>query len=59
VAEHGPDVADELWAAATLRIASQLVYPEARAALAAVEVTSGRAQALARLTDSLRTTLAA
>jgi uncharacterized protein len=37
VAEYGSDVADELWAAATLRIASQLVYPEARAALAAVE----------------------
>lgn len=35
VAEQGSDVADELWAAADLRIASHLVYPEARAALAA------------------------
>jgi predicted nucleic acid-binding protein len=35
VAEEGSDVADELWAAADLKIASQLVYPEARAALAA------------------------
>jgi hypothetical protein len=35
VVEEGSDVADELWAAADLRIASHLVYPEARAALAA------------------------
>ena len=37
MAEAGSDVADELWAAARLRIASHLVYPEARAALAAAE----------------------
>jgi uncharacterized protein len=37
VAEEGSDIADELWAAAKLRIASHLVYPEARAALAAAE----------------------
>jgi uncharacterized protein len=35
VAEDGSDLADELWVAAELRVASQLVYPEARAALAA------------------------
>jgi predicted nucleic acid-binding protein len=35
VAEEGSDVADELWGAAELKIASQLMYPEARAALAA------------------------
>jgi predicted nucleic acid-binding protein len=35
VAEEGTDVADELWAAADLRVASHLVYPEARAAIAA------------------------
>jgi len=37
VAEDGSDLADELWSAANLRIASHLVYPEARAALAAAE----------------------
>jgi uncharacterized protein len=41
VAEEGSDVADELWASASLRIASHLVYPEARAALAAAK-RSGR-----------------
>jgi predicted nucleic acid-binding protein len=35
VAEQGSDLADELWAAASLRISSVLIYPEARAALAA------------------------
>jgi uncharacterized protein len=35
VAEEGSDVADELWDAAELKIASELIYPEARAALAA------------------------
>jgi hypothetical protein len=35
VGEDGSDLADELWAAADLKIASYLVYPEARAALAA------------------------
>ena len=35
VAEDGSDVADELWAAADVKLASHLVYPEARAALAA------------------------
>jgi uncharacterized protein len=37
VAGGGSDVADELWTAANLRVASHLVYPEARAALAAAE----------------------
>lgn len=32
--EDGSEVADELWSRARLRVASQLVYPEARAALA-------------------------
>jgi hypothetical protein len=35
VVEEGSGLADELWTTADLRIASQLVYPEARAALAA------------------------
>jgi predicted nucleic acid-binding protein len=35
VVEDGSDLADELWAAADLKIASHLLYPEARAALAA------------------------
>lgn len=35
VAEDGSDLADQLWAAADLKLASHLVYPEARAALAA------------------------
>jgi predicted nucleic acid-binding protein len=35
VAEDGSALADELWAAADLQMASHLVYPEARAALAA------------------------
>jgi len=35
VAEDGSDLADELWDAAEVRISSQLLYPEARAALAA------------------------
>jgi predicted nucleic acid-binding protein len=34
VEEEGSDVADELWSRATSRVASRLVYPEARAALA-------------------------
>jgi predicted nucleic acid-binding protein len=34
VAEDGSDLADELWAAADLKLASHLVYPEARAAFA-------------------------
>ena len=33
VAEDGSDLADELWAASDLKIASHLVYPEASAAL--------------------------
>lgn len=37
VAEDGSELADELWSIAALRISSQLVYPEARAALAAAE----------------------
>jgi predicted nucleic acid-binding protein len=37
VAEDGSELADELWSASALRIASQLVYPETRAALAAAE----------------------
>jgi hypothetical protein len=37
VAEEGSDVADQVWAAARLRITSSLVYPEGRAALAAAE----------------------
>jgi predicted nucleic acid-binding protein len=35
VAEEGSDLADELWDATELKISSQLIYPEARAALAA------------------------
>lgn len=35
MSENGSDLADELWAAADHKIASYLVYPEARAALAA------------------------
>ncbi len=35
VVEDGSDLADEVWAAADLKLASHLVYPEARAALAA------------------------
>lgn len=35
VAEEDSELADELWSTSTLRISSQLVYPEARAALAA------------------------
>lgn len=34
MAEEGSDLADELWNAAELKLSSQLVYPEARAALA-------------------------
>ncbi len=37
VAEEGSELADELWSTSALRISSQLVYPEARAALAAAE----------------------
>jgi predicted nucleic acid-binding protein len=40
VQEDGSELAEELWSRVTLRVASQLVYPEARAALAA----AGRAQ---------------
>ena len=35
VSEPGSDLADELWNASATRIAAQLAYPEARAALAA------------------------
>jgi predicted nucleic acid-binding protein len=35
VAEAGSDLADQLWDAAQLKVATHLVYPEARAALAA------------------------
>lgn len=35
--EEGSGLADELWSASALRISSQLVYPEARAALAAAQ----------------------
>jgi predicted nucleic acid-binding protein len=35
VAEDGSDLVDELWDMAELKISSELVYPEARAALAA------------------------
>lgn len=35
--EDGSELADELWSRASERIASRLVYPEARAALAAAE----------------------
>lgn len=35
VAEDGSELADQLWEAAQLKLASHLVYPEARAALAA------------------------
>ena len=35
MAEDGSDLADQLWDAADLRISSHLIYPEARAALAA------------------------
>jgi uncharacterized protein len=35
VVEQGSDVADEVWSRASSRTASRLVYPEARAALAA------------------------
>ena len=39
--EEGSAIADELWRRASARVASRLVYPEARAALAAAE-RSGR-----------------
>jgi predicted nucleic acid-binding protein len=35
VAEDGSELADEIWDAADLKVSSHLVYPEARAALAA------------------------
>jgi predicted nucleic acid-binding protein len=35
VTEDGSDLADQLWDAANLRVSSHLLYPEARAALAA------------------------
>lgn len=35
VAEEDSELADEMWSTSALRISSQLVYPEARAALAA------------------------
>jgi uncharacterized protein len=35
VAEEGSDLADELWDAAALKVSSHLIFPEARAALAA------------------------
>lgn len=37
VREQGSEVAEELWNAADLRVASELLYPEARAALASAE----------------------
>jgi predicted nucleic acid-binding protein len=37
VAEDGSALADELWSRATSRVASRLVYPEGRAALAAAQ----------------------
>lgn len=37
--EDGSELADELWSRASSRIASRLVYPEARAALAAAQRT--------------------
>jgi predicted nucleic acid-binding protein len=37
LAEDGSALADELWARATSRVASRLVYPEGRAALAAAQ----------------------
>lgn len=37
VREQGSELAEECWTAATLRVAGELVYPEARAALAAAE----------------------
>jgi predicted nucleic acid-binding protein len=37
VHEDGSDLADELWSRASSRLASRLVYPEARAALAAAQ----------------------
>lgn len=42
-------IADELWARASARVASRLVYPEARAALAAAE-RSGRIDQAGRRT---------
>jgi predicted nucleic acid-binding protein len=44
VQEDGSDLADELWSRASSRVASRLVYPEARAALAAAQ-RSGRIDA--------------
>lgn len=35
MAEAGSDLAEELWATSSMRISSQLLYPETRAALAA------------------------
>lgn len=35
VAEDGSELADEVWQAADIKVASHLIYPEARAALAA------------------------
>lgn len=35
MAEDGSELADELWEVATLKVSSQLIYPEGRAALAA------------------------
>jgi predicted nucleic acid-binding protein len=40
VSEDGSELADELWDAADMRVANQLVYPEARAALAAANHAS-------------------
>jgi uncharacterized protein len=37
LSEQGSDVADELWTRASSRVGSRLVYPEARAALAAAK----------------------
>lgn len=47
--EEGSAIADELWARASARVASRLVYPEARAALAAAE-RSGRLDQAGRRT---------
>jgi predicted nucleic acid-binding protein len=37
IPEEGSETADEIWRRASSRVTSQLVYPEARAALAAAE----------------------
>jgi uncharacterized protein len=49
VQEDGSDLADELWSRASSRVASRLVYPEGRAALAAAQ-RSGRIDATSHRT---------